>query len=76
MNKLYLIAALFLGLVIVISGIMMAVNNQNKNCDLINNQKAKDDCYHALAHETTNKAICDKISDTEETNHCFAHVPD
>lgn len=51
-------------------------NPTNKDCDLIADQNAKDDCYHSLAHETNNGTICNKISNSEKKEHCFGHVPE
>ncbi len=70
--------ALFISVVAV--GIIMAAAyssyNQNKDCGSINDQSTREDCYHALAHATNDKNICNKIAGNEKQEHCLGHIPD
>ena len=34
-----------------------------------------DDCWHALAHQTSNGSFCNKINDSGTKEHCFEHIP-
>ncbi len=65
-----------IGLLVIIVIAVVLLNTSNKNCESINDPAARDDCYHAIAHKTHNRNLCDKIFDTEKKEHCYDHVPD
>lgn len=74
-HKKYFVMAVFIVLIALILTMKMLSSNKNNDCGSIDEQKARDDCYHALAHETLNRSICSRISDSEEKEHCFGHIP-
>ena len=47
----------------------------NRDCETISDQNMRDDCYHALAHATGDRAICSKIAESQEKEHCLGHIP-
>ena len=75
MDRKYLLFFAIIVIVAIASFFVVMSSNQNKNCDAVNDQNMKNDCYHAFAHETNNKTICNKIADTEKKEHCFGHIP-
>ncbi|MBS3056163.1 MAG: hypothetical protein J4473_01875 [Candidatus Aenigmarchaeota archaeon] len=76
MNKKYLILLVVIFFVITLIFIALLSNNQNKDCDPISDQNTRNDCYHTFAHETGNKTVCSKISDSEKKEHCSVHIPE
>ena len=80
MNKQFVVLVAIIGIIAIAIFLIIMFSNkkfdsQNKDCDLIINNNTRDDCYHALAHETNNKTICNKVSDSEKKEHCFGHIP-
>ena len=75
-HKKYFVAAVFIVLIALILAVKMQSSNKNSDCGSIEEQKARDDCHHALAHETFNRSGCSKIYDNETKEHCFGHVPE
>lgn len=49
--------------------------NENTDCASVSEQSSRDGCYHALAHSNGNIELCSNITDAEEREHCFGHVP-
>ena len=81
MNKKHVILVAIIGIItIAISSIIIFGNqkfdSQNEDCDLIIDNNTRDDCYHSIAHETNNKTLCNKISDTERKEQCSGHIPE
>lgn len=76
MNRKHIMFFVITGIIAIALFFVVMSSSQNKDCDSISDQSLKNDCYHALAHETNNKAVCDKISDSEKKEHCLGHVPE
>lgn len=76
MNKKYLILFAVIILVATLIFFIISSKNQNKNCGSITDQKARDDCYHSLAHSTNNRTLCNYILDDGEKGHCLGHILD
>lgn len=71
--------AIFIILVILVANVVMVGSSlrsrQNENCGAITNTDKRDDCWHALAHQTLDRKICENITNNETKEHCFEHIP-
>ena len=75
MKKHIYLAALGL-ILIVVAGAVIYSTHSVKDCDKITGAEKRNDCFHSLAHELSDKNICNKINDSELKGHCFEHIPE
>jgi peptidoglycan hydrolase CwlO-like protein len=74
-KEIFIAVAIAVVVLLAIGLTVFAFGSQNKDCSLLANQDSKDDCYHSLAHQMNNKAICNSIQNAEKKEHCFGHIP-
>ncbi len=74
MNKKHILVLALLATAAI--SIIALSGNESTDCVSISEQASRDDCYHALAHATGNTELCSNITDAEEREHCFGHVPE
>lgn len=63
--------------IVIAAAIIIAVSsygNKSHDCTTVTDSAERNDCYHALAHETFNVSFCSYISDNETMEHCLSHV--
>lgn len=76
MNKKHILVLALLATAAAAIAIIALSGNENTDCASISEQSSRDGCYHALAHSSGNIELCNNITDAEEREHCFGHVPE